>query len=440
MIFEIGSSIVMGGVVGYTYLLKSGGIDDASKIQRICANSGLTVKENGQTKTIHLHRKSRNKWGNEYVYRIPLGLSFKDFDSKKHVLQDGLNNKRTVLDLSVSDLRPLNFKQNIIRQVKALIEKKKAIRKEVELSYDGMLHVRVYNEPLTEYLPYSDCPKMKGWNVFVGESRGGSVLHDFEKIPHIIVAGTTRYGKSVFLKNVITTLIHRQSESTRFTLIDLKGGLTFNRYKNASQVVRMASNVEETLEALRQVHNDMKAQMERFNENGWENITDTKIRDRHFVVIDEAAQISSQGETDPVIKKKKIEIEGILAEIARIGGGIGFRLIYATQYPTNETIRPQIRQNCDARLCFKLQTGIASRAVLDEEGAEELPLIKGRGIYLTDRKRLVQTPFIDNETVDDLIKPYIVMKARKDDGVENRVTEGTKRGTDSLIVEETGLS
>ncbi|EKN67524.1 FtsK/SpoIIIE domain-containing protein [Schinkia azotoformans] len=373
--------LLASGVLAGSFYIRRGGTD-AQRIQRICRKAGLYVKYDGKEDTMKLLRSKRGSNFIEYVFRIPEGLSSKDFIKKKDVIEDGLNtSKNTVL---------LYFK------------KEKSERKEIEISFDKVLKIKVFNKPMPELVPYENSAK--GWNVPIGQSRSASIYHDFEKIPHIVVAGTTRYGKSVFLKNAITTLIVNQSGSVTFTLIDLKGGLTFNRYRTCKQVLTVASDTESALEALREIKANMQQVMDHLMQLEAENVQEAGRKDRHFIVVDEAAQIASAGETDREIKKMKVECEQIISEIARIGGALGFRIIYATQYPTADTLPRQVKQNCDAKLCFKLQTDVASQVVLDETGAESLPFIKGRAIYLTDRKHIVQTPFIENKQIEDLIE------------------------------------
>lgn len=440
MLLEVASSVVMAGVFGYTILDKHGA-SEAHKIQRIAANCGLTVKDGGKTLTLQLLRKTRHEWGSEYAYRLPLGLSFQDVERKKQHIEDGLNHKRGLVDvITLADFRSLKLRRDILDQIKAMFSVSKH-RKEVLLDYDGTLRIRVFKEALASFVPFDDetLGGCTGWSVSMGLSREGNVYHDFDKIPHLVVAGTTRYGKSVFLKNVVTTLIHTQSDNVRLTLIDLKGGLAFNRFKDARQVEVVAKDVDESLDALREIHADMKRRQAEFLAKGYEDIKEARMVGRHFIVIDEAAEIASAGEPDSAVKKRKIECEHILAEIARIGGGLGYRLIFATQYPTADTLPRQVKQNCDARLCFRLQTEVASHVVLDESGAEDLPFIKGRAIYRTDRKHVVQTPFIENDFIDKTIKPHITIKARKEvpkyDG--GPAKEDAAGGGYTLIIEET---
>ncbi|HZG87286.1 FtsK/SpoIIIE domain-containing protein [Paenibacillus sp.] len=415
MILEIFGVAVAGGLLAWTFL-DGKGVTDASKIQRIANNCGINVKEGGKLRTIHLLRKRKYEWGTEYVYRLPLGLSFDEVKAKKAHIEDGLNHRRGILDLSVDDLRTLRIDGDIVAQIKALLAGRKH-RMEIDMEYDGTLRIRVYKAPMPALVSYdsSMVQRCLGWQICVGEAREGGVFHDFDQIPHLIVAGMTRYGKSVFLKNIVTTLTTTQARDVRFTLIDLKGGLSFNRFKDLRQVETVVKNVDESLEALRKMHAEILRQQAEFLAKRYEDITEAKTNRRHFIIIDEGAELASAGETVAEVKRKKAECEHIIAEIARIGGGLGYRLIYATQYPTADTLPRQVKQNCDARLCFRLPTEMASRVVLDESGAEELPLIKGRAIYRTDRKLVVQTPFIDNEFIDRTIRPHIVIKPRKEE-------------------------
>lgn len=428
MLFEVLSSAAVASLVGLATLNVQGGADEGRKIARICTNAGLTVKEDRQTKTMQLLRKSKRDWGVEYAYRIPLGLSFADYQRKAGAIEDGLNS-RAVFDLKsfLREIRNLKLDGRIIANMQALLKERRGVKKAVELSYDGVLKVRVYDAELTDRFMYDDelIAALRGWEIPVGRTVTNALTHDFDKHAHLIVAGMTDYGKSVFLKNIITTLVVRQPDNVRFALIDLKGGLAFNRFRNLSQVEDVAKNPNEALELLAQVQAKMEQRMQYLLAGGYEDVKEAGINERYFVVIDEAADIA--GDKD---------CQSIIADIARRGRGAGFRLIYATQYPTNETLASQVRQNVSAQVCFRLKTAIASRAVLDEDGAESLPLIKGRAIYRTDRKAIVQTPFITNDYIDNAIKPHINIRAKGDRNDETSKASGAN----PLIIEETRLS
>lgn len=95
MLFEILTTSLMGGIALKAFS-KSRGVssNDSGKIQRIMSLSGLNVRDGKDTLTTQLVKKKQFEWGWEYKYRIPLGRSFADYESKLKVFEDGLNNRR----------------------------------------------------------------------------------------------------------------------------------------------------------------------------------------------------------------------------------------------------------------------------------------------------------------------------------------------------------
>lgn len=207
-------------------------------------------------------------------------------------------------------------------------------------------------------------PKMKRSNsVAIGNSEHGVIYHDFNKFPHMIISGTTGYGKTNFINCLVAQL------NADIVLIDLKDGDDF--------AVTSATNIHDAESQLREVVRTMKEK-----------------RERHvFVIVDEAGQM-----IPPSYAKKDHEKEPYLkcleycSEIARLGRSRKVHLIYCTQYPTADILPRQIKSCADTRICFRLPTNIQSNVAIDEGGAEELPFGEyGLGIYKTDRKVLVQT-------------------------------------------------
>lgn len=405
----------MAGLLGWTHM-ESRGKNDADKIQKIAKYCGLIKKDGKETFTIHLLAKRHRKWGTEYVYRIPLGFSFCDFQDKRQNFEDGLNIRSRLWEIiTIDDILKLKWNKTILQQIRDIINTPRQ-RKEIVMDYDGTLIMRVYKSPMPKKVDFDDdlLASCKKWGVCIGESREGRVFHNFEKNVHMIVAGTTRYGKSVFLKNVITTLIHNNPDRVRLHLIDLKGGLAFNRFANCRQVTGVAKDAFEALDILTKIQDEMKERQRIFLSKGYEDITEADYRERDFIIVDEAAELSPFKIDTPETKKAKGDCEKILAEIARIGGGLGYRLVYATQYPTADVLPRQIKQNATSKLCFLLDTATASNVVLDESGAESLPWIKGRAIYKTDRKTVVQAPLITNKYINEVIRPHINIKPKEE--------------------------
>src|SRR5690606_29435863 len=134
--------------------------------------------------------------------------------------------------------------------------------------------------------------KLFGWQVAVGVDHEKLIRHDFDKHPHLIVAGMTDYGKSVFLKNIITTLVARKTKDVKLFLVDLKGGLAFNRFSRLEQVEGLAKNPEEAHAMLSVAQARMNESIEYLLSRGYEDVKEAKLNDRHFVIIDEAADIA----------------------------------------------------------------------------------------------------------------------------------------------------
>lgn len=154
-----------------------------------------------------------------------------------------------------------------------------------------------------------------------------------------------------------------------------------------------------------------KERQELFLTNGWEDIKEAGWKERHFIVVDEGAEIAMFEN-----KEDRERATFLLGELARIGAGLGYRLVFATQYPTADVFPRQVKANTTASLCFKLKNSTQSMVVLDRKGAESLPVgLAGRAIYQTDRDRVVQTPYIQNEFIKSIIEPHIIIKARSED-------------------------
>lgn len=436
MFFEILSSAVFGSIAIVAQLKKSGATNDSDKLNKIFSLTGLNVKDKEKTYTAQLLKKKNHDWGTEYCYRIPLGRSFEDYQAKFNHFQDGLNNRKTSFNFTLADLKALDFKGNLIQQIRDLLTKKKAYKKEIELSYDGLLKVKVYNTPMPTMINYTDITlSYGGWKVPVGQIREGNtlILHDFEKVPHMVVGGATRYGKSNFLNMLIITLLILQPENVLFTLIDLKGGVEFYDYRNVKQVVNYAEEPEEAEEALAAVVKEMKEKQQDFKQHGFKNVQEAKDPIRHFIIIDEVGELNPGEAVTKEERALKERCQTYMSQIARLGAGLGYRQILATQYPTGDVIPRQCKQNSDAKLCFRVQNGTASRVVLDETGAELLPEIKGRAIYQTaDKRQIVQTPMIETKTINQAVKPHIIIKPRKEKANGDRNQQNRETRANSI--------
>jgi DNA segregation ATPase FtsK/SpoIIIE, S-DNA-T family len=312
-----------------------------------------------------------------YVYRVPLGLPKKALEPVEEILAATLD-------------RP------------------------VEVTFKKWLYIDVFHSEIPKKVLYHEVPDMKGWVVPLGRNEKGWIFHDFDKTPHCTISGTARFGKTVMLKNMMTYLIEHHPDDAEFIIIDLKGGLEFEKYRDLKQVIEVASDPTEAFEALRIVHMIMEQSMAEFKKNGWTNIVDTPLRKRLFIIVDEGAQLAPDKFMTKAQKDMLAACQYTLAEVARVAGALGMRLIFCTQYPTSDTLPRQIKQNADLKVTFRLPAGYASMVAIDDYGAEELPSdIKGRAIIKTHEKKIVQVPYITDDEMMKRLEVYRIAKVRK---------------------------
>jgi DNA segregation ATPase FtsK/SpoIIIE, S-DNA-T family len=352
---------------------------DEADIQKVFKNLKVGAIEGNDFVYPKRIKKETYEHFTRYVYRIPIGLPEKVLEPIQQILSATLD-------------------------------------KPVEVTFKKRLYIDVYQAEIPEKVLYSEVPDMEGWVVPLGKNEKGWYFHDFDKTPHCTNAGTSRFGKTVMIKNMMTYLIEHHPDDVEFIIIDLKGGLEFHRYRNLKQVLGVASDPHEAFELLQFVHEYMEKKMNEFKENGWNNIVNTPIKRRLFVIVDEGAQLAP----DKFMTKEQKHVCGacqyILSEIARIGGALGIRLIFCTQYPTSDTLPRQIKQNADLKLSFRLTTGYASEVAIDERGSETLPSdIPGRLLIKTHELKQVQAPYITDEEMWKRLGVYEVAKQREEE-------------------------
>lgn len=379
------------------------GEGDHKKISRIMKNVGYGIRgKEGELKLPKYKGKSNIVDGQEivgitYLYSVPLGLpasKMTKVESEINIFSDGLH-------------------------------------KPVEVEFKKFLKIHVFNDELPELFPYAELPSKYNWSVPLGKSLRGIIWHNFDHTPHMTAAGTTRFGKTVFLRMVMTYLIEHHQNNVEFYIIDLKGGLEFNRYKVLEQVKAVACDIVEAAELLSNLQEMFAKDYEYFRNNNYSNVVDTKIKKRRFIIVDEAAQLAPDKFHSASEKKLLSYCQGVLSEVARVAGALGYRLIYATQYPTADTLPRQIKQNADAKISFRLPSGYASQVAIDDTGAEELPSnIKGRALFKTHELRELQAPFISHEEMWQRLEKYQeaqVIEVKPDDVVEYREEETAPR-------------
>ena len=203
------------------------------------------------------------------------------------------------------------------------------------------------------------------------DNHGEKVYYDIEKAPHMLVAGTTGSGKSIFLHSVILSLLMNHPDDVDIIGIDPKQ-TEFNFYAPLD-CFNFISDSSTAIETLYRLCDEMESRYTTLSQAGCRDIDEyngkTVKMQRIVCIIDEFA--------DLILTEKKVE--QYVVRLAQKARACGIHLVIATQRPSADIITGLIKANIPTRVCFAVKSSVDSRIILDETGGEKL---SGRGDIL----------------------------------------------------------
>jgi S-DNA-T family DNA segregation ATPase FtsK/SpoIIIE len=205
---------------------------------------------------------------------------------------------------------------------------------------------------------------------------GKPICADLTSMPHLLIAGTTNSGKSVCVNSILSSLLLNNSPAEmRLLLVDPKRvELTgYNRIPHL--LAPVVVDADKVVGALQWVIREMDARYHKFAKAGVRNILEFNKRNEEtmpflVVVIDELADLMMLAPDDT---------ERCITRLAQLARATGIHLIIATQRPSVDVVTGLIKANMPARIAFMVASGVDSRVILDQPGAEKL---LGRGDML----------------------------------------------------------
>ena len=209
---------------------------------------------------------------------------------------------------------------------------------------------------------------------------GHPIAANLEAMPHLLIAGTTGSGKSVCVNSILSCfLLNNTPEDLRLVLVDPKR-VELTGYNGIPHLLApVVVEVERVVGALQWMTREMDKRYHEFAKIGARNITDYNAHMKAqggkkfpflLIVIDELADLMliAPDQTEKTITR--------LAQLAR---ATGIHMILATQRPSVDVVTGLIKANFPARIAFAVASGVDSRVILDQPGAERL---LGRGDML----------------------------------------------------------
>ena len=242
--------------------------------------------------------------------------------------------------------------------------------------------------------------------------QGKVMLARLEKMPHLLIAGTTGSGKSSCLNSLLISLLYKSSpDDVRIILIDPKQ-VEFTAYSGVPHMMipKAITDVNQAINAFKWASNEMERRYAMLSENQVRDIQEynsmTAVKEGSLpkmpfivLVVDEFANLITSSNAN------RNTLESLIMAIASKARAAGIHLVLATQRPSVDVITGTIKANLPSRIAFSVSSAQNSRIILDNTGAETL---RGRGDMLfaplgeSDEIR-IQGAYVDNNEVKDIV-------------------------------------
>jgi S-DNA-T family DNA segregation ATPase FtsK/SpoIIIE len=291
----------------------------------------------------------------QYTLKPPSGVKLTRLTALEHNL---------ALDLAATSLR-----------MEAPIPGKRAVGIEVP-------NVKAATVTLRGLLSSPEWSESKGALSFVvgKDITGSPVVADLEEMPHLLIAGQTKSGKSVMINTLLASFLYRNTPSDlKLILVDPKH-VEMAPYEDIPHLLApVVTEPEKCISALKWAVAEMERRLKTFAEVKQRDITGYNALKKEegmpniVIVIDELADLMMVASRD---------VEALIARIAQKARAAGIHLVLATQRPDANIVTGIIKANVPAQIAFAVKDQINSRIIIDQPGAEKL-LGKGDGLFKT---------------------------------------------------------
>ncbi len=336
----------------------------------------------------------------------------------------------------IKSSRVISLADDIARSMSALSARVAVVsgRNAIGIELPNPTRERVYLRELLASRDYAETSARLA--LCLGKAIGGeAVLVDLQRMPHLLIAGTTGSGKSVAINTMILSLVYRlRPDQCRLIMVDPKM-LELSVYDGIPHLLTpVVTDPKKAVVALKWAVREMEERYKKMSKLGVRNIDGYNARlaeakskgeklsrtvhtgyDREsgeaiyeneeldleplpyiVVIVDEMADLMMVAGKD---------IEGAVQRLAQMARAAGLHVILATQRPSVDVITGTIKANFPTRISFQVTSKIDSRTILGEQGAEQL-LGQGDMLYMVGGGRIsrVHGPFVSDEEVERVVR------------------------------------
>ena len=288
-------------------------------------------------------------------------------------------------------------------RIVAPIPGKKAVGIEIPNKERSIVSFReIIEKDMSEYKKMS-VPVILGKDIL-----GKPQIIDLVKTPHLLIAGATGSGKSVCVNSMILSILYKRSpQEVKLILIDPKI-VELKLYNDIPHLlVPVITEPKKAFQALQWALCEMERRYALLDGMGCRDVAsyNKKIEDKHIatekipyivLIIDEFADLmATTGK----------ELESTVARLAAMSRAIGIHLVLATQRPSTDVITGLIKANIPARIAFMVASGMDSRIIIDQVGAEKL-LGRGDMLYSSAVNPFpvrIQGTFVSDQEVENVV-------------------------------------
>lgn len=241
---------------------------------------------------------------------------------------------------------------------------------------------------LRELIDSDEYRKAKGKLTFaVGKDiEGNIIIGDIAKMPHMLVAGTTGSGKSVFTNSIILSILyHASPDEVKLILIDPKK-VEFPIYNKIPHLlIPVVTEPLKAAGALGWAVNEMNKRYLMFEANNVKNLQEFNdmVLEERSKPVEEQDEVRAKIDLLPQIvivvdefadlmMAARSEVEDSVLRLAQLARAAGIHMIIATQSPRADVLTGLIKSNIPSRVSLSVSSNVDSRVILDESGAEKL--------------------------------------------------------------------